>query len=175
MMLPRASDYRGVMARRARTSALLIAAVIAAALGLGGCSALPPLPGTVSQECVSWVALDSQQMMAESAQLIVVGEIVERVGEEDLLGGIARVYRFAVDEASDPALVGTEIEIASRSDGCSTEPYARGDQLATDERVAVFLSTDEQWGGLATLTPFDGVLPADELEAGLEPGLPLGD
>ncbi len=160
------------MNRRARTSARLVVAGIAATALLSGCSALPFLPGTVTQECVSWVALDTQQMMAESAQLIVVGEVVERVGDEDLLGGIARVYRFAVDDASDPELVGTEVEIASRSDGCSTDPYARGDQLATDERVAVFLSTDEQWGGLATLTPFDGVLPAGELEPGLEPGLP---
>jgi hypothetical protein len=160
------------MDRRARTSALLVTATIAASVSLAGCSALPFLPGTTTQECVSWVDLDTQQMMAESAQLIVVGEIVVRVGEEDLLGGLARVYRFAVDEASDPKLVGAEIEIASRSDGCSTDPYARGDQLDTDERVAVFLSTDEQSGGLATLTPFDGVLPADELEAGLVPGLP---
>lgn len=163
------------MNRRARTSASLVVASVAATALLSGCSALPFLPGTVTQECVSWVALDSQQMMAESAQFIVVGEVVERVGDEDLLGGIARVYRFAVDEASDAELVGTEIEIASRSDGCSTDPYARGDQLDSDERVAVFLSTDEQWGGLATLTPFDGVLPADELEAGLEPGLPLDE
>lgn len=163
------------MDRRARTSASFVVAGVAALALLSGCSALPFLPGTVTQECVSWVALDSQQMMAESAQLIVVGEVVERVGDEDLLGGVARVYRFAVDEASDPELVGTEIEIASRSDGCSTDRYARGDQLATAARVAVFLSTDEQWGGLATLTPFDGVLPADELEAGLEPGLPLDE
>ena len=82
------------------------------------------------------------------------------------------LYRFAVLEASDAHFEGREIEIASRADGCAAEPYGGGDQLDTGARIAVFLATDEQWGGLATVTPFDGVVPASELEPGLEPGLP---
>lgn len=137
---------------------------------LSGCASLPWLQQ--SSEYVSWVTFDDQEMLAESAQLIVVGTVVERSGTADLLGGDARLYRFAVDEASDPRFEGLEIEIASRADGCAADPYGFGDQLDTEERIAVFLSTDEQWGGLATLTPFDGVVSAGELEPGLEPELP---
>jgi hypothetical protein len=159
------------MTRRARPTTLIVAGAIVLTAALAGCSALPFAPFGTTQECVSWVDLDSQQMMADSAQVIVVGRVIEQVGEADLLGGIARVYRFAVDESSDDTLVGTDIEIASRSDGCSTDPYGQGDPLDTDERIAVFLSSDEQWSGLATLTPFDGIVPADRLEPGLVPGL----
>jgi hypothetical protein len=141
--------------------------VLAGAIGLSGCSLMQ------SSECVSWVTFEGdQQMLAESARLIVVGEVIEQSGTADLLGGDARLYRFDVHEASDERFVGLELEIASRSDGCAADPYGAGDQLDTDERIAVFLSTDEQWNGLATLTPFDGVVPADELEPGLVPGLP---
>ena len=154
------------MTRRARRSTV-VASLAAWAMLLTGCSF------TQTVECVSWVTFDGdQQMLAESARLIVVGEVIEQSGTADLLGGDARLYRFDVQEASDESYVGTELEIASRADGCAADPYGSGDQLDTDERIAVFLSTDEQWGGLATLTPFDGVLPADELEPGLVPGLP---
>ena len=144
--------------------------MLSAAIGLSGCSLMQ------SSECVSWVTFDGdQQMLAESARLIVVGEVIEQSGTADLLGGDARLYRFDVQEASDERYVGMELEIASRADGCAANPYGSGDQLDTDGRIAVFLSTDEQWGGLATLTPFDGVLPADELDRGLVPGLPPVD
>ncbi|MBX9471408.1 hypothetical protein [Microcella sp.] len=160
------------MTRRARRSVALVTIALSASL-LAGCSALPFFG---SQECVSWVTFDGdQQMLAESARLIVVGEVIEQSGMADLLGGDARLYRFDVQEASDERYVGQQIEIASRADGCAADPYGSGDQLDTDERIAVFLSTDEQWNGLATLTPFDGVLPADELEPGLVPGLPPVD
>ncbi len=167
-MVSRAADYGGLMTRRARRSAVV--ALAAAPLVLGGCSALPFV--TQEQECVSWVTFEDQQALAASAQLIVVGEVIEQVGTVDLLGGDARLYRFEVLEASDERFAGLEIEIASRSDGCAADPYGFGDQLDTSARIAVFLSTDEQWGGLATVTPFDGVVPAGELEPGLEPGLP---
>ncbi len=114
-------------------------------------------------------------MLADSARLIVVGEVIERSGTADLLGGDARLYRFDVQEASDERFIGLELEIASRADGCAADPYGAGDQLDTDDRIAVFLSTDEQWNGLATLTPFDGVLPAADLEPGLIPALPPVD
>jgi hypothetical protein len=166
-MVARAADYRGAMTRRARRSTALVAALIGAS-ALAGCSSWLFLQ---QQECVSWVAFDNQQALAESARLIVVGEVIDQVGTVDLLGGDARLYRFTVLEASDERYVGSEIEIASRSDGCAADPYGLGDQLDTSARIAVFLSTDEQWGGLATLTPFDGVVPASELEPGLEPGL----
>ena len=171
-MVARAADYRGAMTRRARRSTALIAAFLGAS-ALAGCSSWPFVQ---SQECVSWVFFENdQQRLAQSARLIVVGEVIERSGTADLLGGEARLYRFAVQEASDERYVGTEIEIASRADGCATDPYGSGDLLDTDDRVAVFLSTDEQWGGLATLTPFEGVVPAEELEPDLEPGLPPVD
>ncbi|MBX9718909.1 MAG: hypothetical protein K2X36_08705 [Microbacteriaceae bacterium] len=157
------------MTRRARRSVALLL-VLGGAIGLSGCSLMQ------SSECVSWVTFDGdQQMLAESARLIVVGEVIEQSDTADLLGGDARLYRFDVQQASDERYVGLELEIASRADGCAADPYGSGDQLDTDERIAVFLSTDEQWGGLATLTPFDGVLPADELEPGLVPGLPPVD
>ena len=128
---------------------------------------------TQTVECVSWVFFEGdQQALAASSQLIVVGEVVEQNGTVDLVGGDARLYRFDVQESSDERFVGLEIEIASRADGCGPNPYPRGDRLDTDRRIAVFLSTDEQWGGLATLTPFEGVVLADELEPGLVPGLP---
>lgn len=162
------------MTRRARRSTDTLAAVVAVAVGLTGCSALPWLSQTT--ECVSWVFFEGdQQALAESARLIVVGEVVERSGTADLLGGDARLYRFAVMHASDPRFEGLEIEIASRADGCAADPYGLGDQLDTSEPIAVFLSTDEQWGGLATLTPFEGVVPADELDPDVEPGLPPVD
>ena len=159
------------MTRRAGRSTAALATLVAAALGLSGCSALPWLSQTT--ECVSWVTFgDDQQALAASAQLIVVGDVIEQSDTVDLLGGDARLYRFAVLEASDARFVGREIEIASRADGCAAEPYGGGDQLDTGARIAVFLATDEQWGGLATVTPFDGVVPASELEPGLKPGLP---
>lgn len=167
-MVARAADYGGLMTRRARRSAAV--ALAAAAIMLSGCSALPFL--TQQQECVSWVTFDDQRALAASAQVIVVGEVIEQVGTVDLLGGDARLYHFEVLEASDERYAGIEIEIASRADGCAADPYAFGDQLDTSARIAVFLATDEQWGGLATVTPFDGVVPAGELEPGLEPGLP---
>ncbi len=174
MIVPRAADYGGLMTRRARRSVLVLGVVAAVVAALAGCSSLPFL--TPQTECVSWVTFDGdQQMLAESARLIVVGEVIERSGEADLLGGIARLYRFDVEQASDERYVGLEIEIASRADGCAANPYGSGDQLETSERIAVFLSTDEQWGGLATVTPFDGVVPADELEPALVPGLPPVD
>jgi len=167
-MVARAADYGGAMTRRARRSAAV--ALTAAVVMLSGCSTLPFL--TQQQECVSWVTFDDQQALADSAQLIVVGEVIEQVGTVNLLGGDARLYRFEVMEASDERFASLTIEIASRSDGCAAEPYGFGDQLDTTARIAVFLATDEQWGGLATVTPFDGVVPASELEPGLEPGLP---
>lgn len=131
---------------------------------------------TQSGECVDWVFFEGdQQALAESARLIVVGEVIEQNGTVDLVGGDARRYRFEVLEATDERWVGREIEIASRADGCGPNPYPRGDRLDTTARVAVFLSTDEQWDGLATLTPFEGVIPASELEPGLVPGLPPVD
>ncbi len=157
------------MTRRARRSVVTSLAMATAVAALGGCSALPWL--TQQQECVSWVTFDDQESLAASSQLIVVGTVIERSGTADLLGGDARLYRFDVEQSSDPDLEGSEIEIASRADGCAEDPYGFGDQLDTDERIAVFLSTDEQWDGFATVTPFDGVLPADELQPGLEPGL----
>ena len=158
------------MTRRAGRS-FISATALVGALTLGGCSAFPFL--NQQQECVSWVTFgDDQQALAASAQLIVVGDVIEQFDSVDLLGGDARLYRFAVLEASDAHFEGREIEIASRADGCAAEPYGGGDQLDTGARIAVFLATDEQWGGLATVTPFDGVVPASELEPGLEPGLP---
>ena len=161
------------MTRRARRSVLVLGSALIAAGLVAGCSSLPFLGQ--QQECVSWVTFDDQQALAASAQLIVVGEVIEQTGTVDLLGGDARLYRFEVMEASDERYVGLEIEIASRADGCAADPYRFGDQLDTSARIAVFLATDEQWGGLATVTPFDGVVPADELEPGLEPGLPPVD
>jgi hypothetical protein len=137
---------------------------------LTGCSFIQTV------ECVSWVTFEGdQQLLAESARLIVVGEVIEQSGTVDLVGGDARLYRFDVQEASDERFVGLEIEIASRADGCGPNPYPRGDRLDTDDRIAVFLSTDEQWDGLATLTPFEGVVAASELEPDLVPGLPPVD
>jgi len=168
-MVPWAADYGGVMARRARRSVALFGALASAGLLLSGCASLPLV---TQQECVDWVTFNDQQSLAASSQLIVVGQVLEPAGTADLLGGDARLYRFDVQSASDERFVGREIVIASRSAGCSEDPYFAGDQLDTSARIAVFLSTDEQWGGLATVTPFDGVLPAGELEPGLEPALP---
>lgn len=104
--------------------------------------------------------------MFNEAELVLVGEVLERDGEVQVPPGgptaTARAYSFAVQDVLKASPygdieAGDTVRIAAMADGCSPGvEYADGDQLETDGRIIFF--GREQHGAWMTLTPVQGVL-----------------
>lgn len=108
--------------------------------------------------------------MYNEAELVLVGEVLERDGEVQVPPGgptaPARAYSFDVQDVlkSSPygdIGVGDTVRIAAMADGCSPGvEFADEDQLEVDGRIIFF--GREQHGAWMTLNPFQGVLPFAE-------------
>jgi hypothetical protein len=113
-----------------------------------------------------WVRYETPQDMYNEAELVLVGEVLEREGEVEVPPGgptaTARAYSFDVEDVlkSTPDVdiaAGDTVRIAAMADGCSPDvEFADEDQLEVDGRIIFF--GREQHGAWTTLTPFQGVL-----------------
>lgn len=119
--------------------------------------------------CISWVTLEDDAARTEAADIVVEGRALERVGERAMFGVDAAVWGVEVERVlKGAAEAGSVIDVASTPRSCEVAgAYPEGDPLDTDDLLRLYL-TDSDFevqdteGGLALVTPFDGVAPAEE-------------
>lgn len=150
------------MVRRRRRATLLTLAALVGALGLGGCAS------SGSESCISWAPFDDEHTRSEAADVVIDAVVHDRVAEREMFGIRATVWSVEVTAALKGEVgAGDRLEVASTPVTCADETYPDGDPLDTDGLVRLFL-TDSDFGidatdsGLALITPFDGVRPADD-------------
>lgn len=128
--------------------------VAGAVLGLMGC--------TTPQTCVSWVDYETPQDAFDDAGLVVRGTPEPTGGTRNVFGVAMPVYAIDVAEVyrgeAPERLEITAAPLTCMGEGVSEYPDGV-DPLATDDEVLLFLSDTE--GSWRTMTPYDGVLPAD--------------
>ncbi|MGO2660459.1 hypothetical protein [Mycetocola reblochoni] len=139
------------MARRpARGPAAVL--VLLGVLGTSACA-----PGG-AEECASWPELSSEQQRTDASQLVVIGTVDERDGDERMLGVDAAAWTVTVDETlKGDAEAGSRIRVVSTPETCGSGDWS--DPLDTDTPLVLYLVGDDQ-GNWATVTPFDGTAPA---------------
>ena len=133
------------------------------ASSLGGCA-------MQGETCVDWVNFESAADLAESSDLVIIGERVRADGSSSRYGADAAAHVIRVDRVLKGELDESEIRVLSLAPTCQgegAERYPEGDQLATEGTVKYFLDRSE--GSWTTITayqgavavPADGVLPWD--------------
>ena len=146
----------------------MLAMAVVCAAALGGCALGAPF--VTGQACASWAGYETPQDMYNEAELVLVGEVLERDGEVQVPPGgptaTARAYRFEVQDVlkmspDGDIAAGDTVRIAAMADGCSPGvEYADEDQLEVDGRIIFFGREDS--GAWMTLSPVQGVLPFPE-------------
>lgn len=135
-----------------RTGVLLL--VAGAVVGLTSCA--------TPQTCVSWVDYETPQDAFDDAALVVRGTLEPTGATRDVFGVAMPVYLVEVEETyqgdAPERLEITAAPLTCMGEGVSEYPDGV-DPLATDDDLLLLLSDAE--GGWRTMTPFDGVLPAD--------------
>ena len=125
------------------------------AAGLSACASPPPVA------CASWPDYVTSADMQEAATDVVVSDSARASGTESVFGVDAAAYDVTVTEVEKgDTRPGTEIRVISTPDSCGSNYYPEGDQLETAGPLRLYLLTNDR-GTFQTLTPYDGVEPAN--------------
>ncbi|TBN57374.1 hypothetical protein EYE40_08165 [Glaciihabitans arcticus] len=131
---------------------LLVALILAA--GLTGCT---------QTTCASWVDFRTPAEMADSADLVIVGEETGTDGVTFSMGVSATAHTVRVDEVLKGELDVAEIRVVSLPDSCGAtgDFYPEGDPIEVDGPAEFFLVRSD--GNWTSLTPFESaaVIPAE--------------
>ncbi len=141
--------------RRRRVGALAASALLAGSLT--GCAGGPFV---TAGTCVDWVAFDTPADALADASSAVVGTVGAQQGTTDLYGYTVSVWTVHV-ERWVKGTGGADIRVVSAPETCSEgSPYPSGDPLADASGPQLILLHDEN-GALRTITPWQGIVPAD--------------
>ncbi|QKJ21017.1 hypothetical protein HQM25_01245 [Microbacterium hominis] len=137
-----------------------VTAALAASTLLAGCAGIGTPPFVESRSCASWAALETHEERLAESDAVIVADTITPDGTAEVMGFDANAYRVTVAAVEKgPLEVGETVRVASTADNCAARPYGDGDPLLGDPPLRLYLTdVDGSW---RTLTPFDGVAPAD--------------
>ncbi|MGO3886944.1 MAG: hypothetical protein ACTJHU_11675, partial [Mycetocola sp.] len=125
------------MTRRALRLTAAAALVLGTTLGTSGCAVFG---GGEAESCVDWPSLTTEQERTDAAELVIIGTVGERSGDERMFGVSANAWDVTVSEAlKGDAEAGSTIRVVSTPETCTGATYSNGDPLETETPIVLYL------------------------------------
>ena len=143
------------MASRGSLRWLATAGMVAASLVLAGCSSFgPPTSGA----CIDWVYFESPADAADEADAVIVGTVESSAGSTTYLDLPATKWHVSVDRWIKGGDGSRTVVVTSLPRSCGDTHDSVAD--AVDAGPVVLFLRDGK-SGWETLTPFQGLIPAE--------------
>lgn len=143
------------MASRRSFGWLAVTGIVAASLGLAGCSSFGvPASGV----CIDWVYFDTPADAAGEADAVIVGTVDSQAGSTAYQGLRATTWSVSVDRWIKGGDGSGAIVVTSLPRSCGDTDDSMADAVGAGPVVLFLRDRESAW---EILTPFQGVLPAE--------------